>query len=404
VAAFEYEALDGEGRVRKGLVTADHARQVRQQLREQGLSPVSVSEVRDQRAESPGAWRTRGRISPGELSVITRQFATLVGSGLTIEDSLRALTEQTESHNVRRILSGVRSQVMEGSTLADALGRYPRAFPDIYRASINAGEQSGRLDEVLERLADFTETTQTLRRRVGQSLIYPAFLVSVSLIIVAFLFTYVVPKVVRVFEDTGQQLPWLTKLFIAISAFLQHYGLLLIAGAALAVAAAVWTLRFPGPRYALDRMWLRTPGVRRFVRALNTARMARTLAIMVGSGVPLLTAMKSSGGVVGNLPMRDAITRAAEEVGEGVSLNRALARSRLFPPILVQMIASGEASGRLGTMLEKGASAQEFELESRLTMFVSIFEPLMIVVMGGIVLLIVLAVLLPIFDISQIIT
>jgi len=292
---------------------------------------------------------------------------------------------------------------VEGHNLADALAAFPGAFPNLYRASIFAGEQSGRLDVVLERLATHTEDRQGLQQRIGLALIYPVILLVVSLLIVMFLFTYVVPKVVKVFEDTGQQLPLLTRAFITLSDFLQDYGLWLLAGTAGLVLAASLLLRRAGPRYLVDRRLVRWSWTRRLVRGLNTTRMARTLAIMVGSGVPLLTAMSASAGVIVNRVMRDAMQKAAEEVEEGVSLSRALARSGYFPPILVQMVASGEASGQLDVMLEKAATAQERELETRIAVLVGLFEPMMILLMGAIVLLIVLAILLPIFDINQLI-
>lgn len=403
MAAFEYQALDAGGRTLKGVATGDTSRQVRQQLREQGMTPISVVGVQEEKLATVAPWSRRWKLPASELAVITRQLATLVGSGLTLEEALHALIEQAEKHNVKTILSGVRSMVVEGHNLADALAAFPGAFPDLYRASIFAGEQSGRLDVVLERLANHTEARQGLHQRIGLALIYPVILLVVSLLIVMFLFTYVVPKVVRVFEDTGQQLPLLTRAFITLSDFLQDYGLWLLAGTAGLVFAVSLLLRRAGPRYLVDRRLVRWSWTRRLVRGLNTTRMARTLAIMVGSGVPLLTAMSASAGVIVNRVMRDAMRKAAEEVEEGVSLSRALARSGYFPPILVQMVASGEASGQLDVMLEKAAAAQERELETRIAVLVGLFEPMMILFMGAIVLLIVLAILLPIFDINQLI-
>jgi general secretion pathway protein F len=403
VAAFEFQALDTGGKTVKGVIAGDTPRQVRQQLRDRGLAPLQVVAVREEEARGGPGGARRGRLPPSELAVITRQLATLVGSGLTLEDAFSALIEQSERHQVKKILSGVRSMIMEGHSLAQAVAAFPRAFPDIYRASILAGEQSGRLDIVLERLATYTESRQELQQRLSLALVYPALLVTVSLLIVVFLFTYVVPKVVKVFEDTGKELPLLTRIFIDISDFLQTNGLWLLLGGLAVVLLTGAVLRRPGPRYRLHLALLRGPWLRRFVRGLNTARMSRTLAIMVGSGVPLLTAMTAGAGVISNLVMREAMNRAAEEVEEGVSLNRALARSGHFPPILVQMVASGEASGQLDAMLEKAALAQEREVEARVTALVRVFEPLMIVFMGAIVMVIVLAILLPIFDINQLI-
>jgi len=403
VAAFDYQALDGNGRTRRGIATGDSPRQVRQALREQGLVPISVVEVRARPAgQARLPWRRRS-IPIRELAVITRQFATLVGAGLTVEESLGALVDQAEHHEVRSVLSGVRARVVEGAPLADAVGGFPDAFPEIYRASLSAGEQSGRLDQVLERLADYAENTQDLRERVTRALVYPTLLVVVSIAIVVGLFTYVIPQVEVVFQDSGQRLPWLTRLFIATSGFLRDFGLWLIAGLVAVLIGARMVLRLHRVRYALDGFALRTPWLRRMVRTLNATRMARTLAIMVGSGVPLLAAMQAASAVTGNLVMRAALDQAAEEVGSGVSLSRALARSGHFPAMLVQMIASGEASGRLAAMLDKSANTHERELSHRLAMMVSYFEPMMILLMGGIVFAIVLAILLPIFQLNQLI-
>ncbi len=403
MAAFEYQALDDRGRTVRGVITGDAPRQIRQSLREQGLTPLRVVGVRDDVPTKGKPALGGGRIRESELALITRQFATLVASGLTIEESLQGLIRQTEAHRLKTILSGVRSMVMEGHSLANAIAAYPSAFPNIYRASVDAGEQSGRLDIILERLADFTEARQGLRQRISLALIYPSILLLMSLAIIFFLFTYVVPKVVRVFEDTGQTLPLLTRSFIAITDFLQSYGIWLFAGIAILLAGFYLLFRQGAPRMWLHRNLLHVPWLRRTIRGINTTRMARTLSIMVGSGVPLLTAMDAASAVVNNLAIRQGLRKARDEVAEGVTLNRALDRTGFFPPILIQMVSSGEASGRLEEMLEKTAITQERELETRLEVMVSLFQPLMILIMGGIVLMIVLAILLPIFDINQLI-
>jgi len=407
MGAFEYQALDERGRTRKGVSQGDSARHVRQILRDKGLVPLSVTGVEaEQAAAGPrdgGARRRRGRISTNELAVITRQFATLLGSGMTVEETLSALVNQAEGHQVKSVLSGIRAQVMEGRSLADAIAGYPRSFPGIYQASVAAGEQSGSLSLVLERLADFVEGRQVLRQRVSIALIYPVILTVVSILIVTGLLTWVVPKVVRVFEHSGQALPLLTRMLIAVGDFLQVYGLWLLGGAAAAAVVLALVFRLPRPRHQLHRAILATPGLRRLSRGLNTARMARTLAIMVGSGVPLLTSMRAAEGVVSNLVLKADLKEAAGEVAEGVSINRALSRRGRFPPLLIQMVASGEASGELGNMLEKSASVMERELESRVAVLVGMFEPFMILFMGCVVLLIVLAILLPIFDLNTLI-
>lgn len=407
MGAYEYQALDPKGRTRKGLSQGDSARHVRQILRDQGLVPLSVTGVQEDqpgagRRAAPGP-RRRARITTNELAVITRQFATLLGSGMTVEETLSALASQAEGYQVKSVLSGIRAQVMEGRSLADAIETYPRSFPEIYKASVAAGEQSGTLAVVLDRLADFVETRQELKQRVSIALIYPIILTVVSITIVAGLLVYVVPKVVQVFETSGQTLPLLTRILIAIGEFLQHYGVWILAAGGLGVLVLAIVFRLPGPKFQLHRAILTTPGLRRISRGLNTARMARTLAIMVSSGVPLLTSMRAAEGVLSNVVLKANLKEAAGEVAEGVSINRALSRRGNFPPLLIQMVASGESSGELGNMLEKAASVMERELESRVAVLVGLFEPLMILVMGCVVLLIVLAILLPIFDLNTLI-
>lgn len=403
--AFEYQALDPNGRKKRGVASGDSARQVRQQLRDQGFAPLSVQAVEDQPKKEQGA-ATGGRkkLNNMELAVITRQFATLLDSGLTIEDSLSGLIEQAESHKVKAVLSGVRAQVVEGRSLADGLRMFPRAFPELYIASVSAGEQTGHLGEVLERLAEYTEAKQGLQQRLGIALVYPILLTLVSISIIIGLMTYVVPQVVRVFEDNDQALPALTKVLISISEFLQQNGLIMLVLILGALVVSTIVLRFDGPKYAFHKMILTLPGISRLSRSLNTSRMARTLSILIGSGVPLISALRSSAEVVLNRVLKKHLQQVTEEVEQGASINRALQRRKSFPPLFTQMVASGESSGRLGEMLEKSASALEREAESRISVVVSLFEPFMILLMGIVVLIIVLAILLPIFDLNQLIS
>jgi len=407
MGAFEYQALDQRGKTRKGVSQGDSARHVRQILRDQGLVPLSVTDVEEERRDSASATgrppKRRARIGTNELAVITRQFATLLESGLTIEEALTALVNQAEGYQVKSVLSGIRSQVVEGRSLASSIASYPRSFPEIYQASVDAGEQTGNLSIVLERLADYVENRQELQQRISIALIYPVILTVVSILIVVGLLTYVVPKVVEVFENTGQTLPLLTRILIACGDFLQAYGLWIGGGIVAAMLLALEVFRHDKPKFWLHRRFLRLPGTRRLSRGLNTARMARTLAIMVGSGVPLLASMRAAEGVVSNVVLRANLSEAAREVAEGVSINRALGRRGNFPPLLIQMVASGESSGQLGPMLEKAASVMEREIESRIAVLVGLFEPFMILLMGGIVLMIVLAILLPIFELNQLI-
>jgi len=403
--AFEYQALDANGKKKKGVASGDSARQVRQLLREQGLAPLAVEMVEEREHGSTTATvGNRRKLSNMELAVVTRQFATLLDSGLTIEDALSGLIDQSESHKVKSILSGVRAQIVEGRSLADGLRMFPRAFPELYVASVSAGEQTGHLESVLDRLADYTEAKQGLQQRLGVALVYPILLTLVSVAIIVGLMTYVVPQVVRVFQDNDQTLPVLTRGLIKISEFLQAYGLLMLLVVAAFLIFLTILLRFEKPRFMFHGLILSIPGIRRLSRSLNTSRMARTLSILIGSGVPLISALRSSSEVVLNLVLKSHLQSATAEVEQGASLNRALQRRKSFPPLFTQMVASGESSGRLGEMLEKSASALEREAESRISVVVSLFEPMMILIMGVVVLIIVLAILLPIFDLNQLIS
>jgi len=413
MAAFEYQALDSSGKKRKGVKTGDSAKAVRGELREQGLTPLEVTAVYDADAgpsgKEGGATRSgkrnrRLKMSSLELAVMTRQFATLLDSGMPIEQSLTGLVEQADQHRIKSILTGVRAAVVEGGSLADGMRQFPRAFPELYTASVAAGEQTGHLESVLERLAEFTEARQGLQQRISTALVYPVILTLVSISIVIGLMAYVVPKVVKVFDDTGQTLPTLTRVMIKISDFIVHYGYILAIVIALASFMVSVALRYPGPKLAFHRFILAFPLTRRLSTSLNTSRMARTLSILIGSGVPLISAIRSSAEVVSNLVIRKGLEVTAEEVQQGASLSRSLARSKLFPPLLTQMVASGESSGRLDSMLEKSATSLEREAESRISVVVSLFEPMMILIMGAVVLVIVMAILLPIFDLNQIVS
>jgi general secretion pathway protein F len=404
MAAFRYEAYDAAGRLQKGVLEADTARQLRARLREQGLMVAEVETLSEATLASGGSrWHLRRRLSGAQLSLITRQFATLLAAGLPVEQTLNALIEQADTDYQRQVLAGVRGEVLAGHTLARSLQKYPRVFPELYVTLVAAGEQSGRLGEVMERLADYTESHQALRQKVGLAFVYPAIVTLVAGAVVLGLLTYVVPQVVSVFQNTNQSLPLLTVALIGLSDFLRASWWLWLAVIAVAVWAARRALARPGPRLRFHRWLLRLPLVGTMVRGVNSAQLASTLGILVGSGVPLLAALQAGAGVVNNLPMRHAVEEAARKVREGGSLSRALAVSRLYPPMLVHMIASGEASGRLVHMLERAAEQQGREMENRVMALTSLLEPLLIVVMGAVVLVIVLAILLPIFEMNQLV-
>tara|TARA_R110002020_G_scaffold17872_2_gene63312 strand:+ start:18570 stop:19781 length:1212 start_codon:yes stop_codon:yes gene_type:complete len=400
--AYEYVALDNAGRTRKGVEEGDSSRQVRSRLRDKGLMPMSVSQV----AERKSVMRMpvlQQRIKPLELALATRQMATLARAGMPIEEVLGTVARQSETQKVKSTLSAVRTRVMEGLPLAHALGEFPSVFPAIYRTTLAAGEQAGRLDLVLERLADNVEAQNAMRQKIQLAMFYPAILTVIALLVTVALLTYVVPEVVQVFAGMNQQLPWLTRALIATSDALRTWGLLMLAVVVGGVFAFKQMLKRPGFRYAWDAWLLRVPLLGRLIRGLNTARFARTLNILAGSGVPLLDALNMSASVMTNVPMRDAVTDAAKRVREGSGVGHALERSGFFPPMTLSLIKSGESSGTLDQMLERAAETQERELEARIAIVMGVFEPLLILAMGGVVLIIVLAILLPIFELNQLV-
>lgn len=403
MGAFEYTALDPAGKEAKGLIEGDTPKHVRQILRERRLLPVKVTEVAQKEAHRQSTFSLRRGISPSELALVTRQLASLSQSGLPLEESLLAVSQQNDQPRTKSILLGVRGKVMEGHTLADGLAEFPQAFPDLYRATIAAGEQSGHLDVVLERLADYTEARHELRQRVRNAMIYPIALVVMAIAIISFMLATVVPKIVNVFANSSAELPALTRGLIATSDFLRNHWLLVIIGVCVLIYAIWWVLQKPGPKRAYHQLLLRVPIISRLTRGINTARFTRTFSILAGSGVPILEALKISAAVIENLPMRDAVSEAAVRVREGGSISKSLANSKLFPPMMIHLISSGEAGGRLEEMLSRAADGQEREVDGLIAALLGILQPLLIVLMGGVVLMIVLAILLPIFEINNLI-
>jgi general secretion pathway protein F len=398
--AFRYEALDAAGRTVSGVVQADTPRQARTQLRAQGLHPTSVDLVRArERARQPWA---RG-ISSDELSLVTRQMATLLASGLTMEQSLSALIEEASAPMTREVLGGVKAEITAGHSLAAALGTYDRSFPDFYRALVHGGEESGALPTVLQHLADYLDARQTLKQKTSLALLYPVLVTIVAISIVTGLLVFVVPQIVQVFQQSRQSLPLLTRALIGLSDFLRAawpYLAVMVIGA---VAAARLALRRDAPRRSWHALMLNAPWLGALIRGVNTSRFASTLAILVGGGVPLLSALNSGARVMTNMVMREAVEGAIERVREGESLARALGATRVFPPLMVHLVASGELSGKLEQMLQRVAQLETQALERRLAVFLTLLEPVMILVMGGVVLMIVLAILLPIIEINQLV-
>ena len=401
MGAFEYTALDTAGREQNGVVEGDTVKHVRQLLRERQLLPVTVAEVKHGEEKRQRTFGLRRGISAGDLSLLTRQLATLVKAGLPLEEALLAVSQQSEKPRVQSIMLGVRGKVMEGHTLADGLGEFPRVFPEIYRSTVSAGESSGRLDGVLERLADYTENREVTRQKVLGALLYPIVLSIICLGIVTGMMVYVVPKVIEVFESSKGTLPFATRVLIFVSDFLRNYGLYLVIGIIAASFAFVYWLKNPDNRRRWHRLLLKLPLFGRLLRGFNTARFTRTFSILTASAVPVLEAMRIAGEVVTNLPMRDAVAAAAARVREGAPIGRSLSSSKLFPPMTVHLISSGESSGELDNMLDRAATNQERELDSMMTALVGLLGPLLIVTMGMFVMGIVFAMLMPIFQMND---
>lgn len=398
--AFEYEALDPAGRTVSGVLQADTARQARAQLRALGLMPSRIGPV-NARQRAQRKW-VRG-ISAGELSLVTRQMATLLESGLTMEQSLNALIEESAEPATREVLIGVKTELSAGSALSVAMGVYASSFPDFYQALVRGGEESGALPTVMMHLADYLDARQALRQKTSLALLYPVLVTIVAILIVAGLLIFVVPQVVQVFQQSRQSLPWLTVALIGVSDFLRATWPWIIALIAVAAAAARYALARPVLRRRWHGLLLGTPWVGGVVRGVNASRFASTLSILAGGGVPLLAALGSGAQVMTNMVMSEAVGRAIERVREGASLARALGETRAFPPLMVHLVASGEASGKLASMLARAARLETQALERRLAVFLTLLEPLMILAMGGVVLLIVLAILLPIMEINQLV-
>jgi general secretion pathway protein F len=401
MGAYQYVAVDAGGKEHRGILEGDTPKHVRQLLRERQLLPVELAEVEARERRSQRHWSLWRGISGLDLALLTRQLATLVRAGLPLDEALLAVSEHTEKPRLKSIVLGVRAKVVEGHSLAVGLDEFPYAFPPVYRATVTAGEQAGQLDAVLERLAEYTESRHGLRQKVSQAMIYPIVLTGIAFFIVTLMLVYVVPKVVGVFETTGQRLPIMTRVLIAISGAFQHWWWALLAGLVAAAYAAYRLMQNEDVRRRVHWWLLKTPVLGRVTRGLNTARFTRTLSILTGSGVPALEALRISASVVANLPMRAAVEEAAARVSEGGAIGRALGQSKLFPAMAIHLISSGEASGELDNMLDRAATHQEKEMDSLLGTMVSVLEPLLIVVMGLVVLAIVMAILLPIFEISQ---
>ncbi len=404
MAAFTYAALDTAGREQRGVLEADSSRQVRQLLRDRGLAPLRIEPAVKGRGSAAVPVRRGGHgFSAAQLALVTRQLATLLQAGLPLEEALNAVGRQAERQKLTKVMLSVRSRVMEGHTLADSMAEFPSAFPSLYRATVAAGEHSGHLDLVLARLADYAESSHASRQKVMLALLYPSLLLLVAVMIVTGLMLFVVPQVVGVIADQGQQLPTLTRALIALSGFIGSWGWLLLIVIIGVVIAARMALRNDDTRLRWHRRLLQLPLLRRLSRGSNAARFASTLSILINSGVPLVEALRIGGAVLSNRYLQNAVLTATQQVREGSSLHRALEQCGHFPPMMIQMIASGEMSGELGAMLERVAQSQQREFDGLVATLLGIVEPVTLLIMGGAVLLIVVAILQPIFALNTLI-
>ncbi|PCE22326.1 type II secretion system protein GspF [Paraburkholderia acidicola] len=402
MSAFRYEAVNPTGKMLRGVLEADSARAGRGQLRAQGLTPIVVelaaSRLHGERSQRLALGK---KLSQREQAIVTRQLASLLIAGLPLDEALSVLSDQAERDYVRELMASIRAEVVGGHSFANALAQHPRDFPDIYRALVAAGEHTGKLGLVLSRLADYIEQSNALRQKILLAFTYPAVVTMIAFGIVTFLLSYVVPQVANVFSSTKQQLPLLTVMMLALSGFVRHWWWAALAG----VAVTAWVVRKilsqPRPRLAFDQWLLTAPLAGKIVRGYNTVRFASTLGILTAAGVPILRALQAAGETLSNRAMSGNIDDAIVRVREGTSLSRALGHTKTFPPVLVHLIRSGEATGDVTTMLDRASDGESRELERRTMFLTSLLEPLLILAMGGVVLVIVLAVMMPIIELNS---
>lgn len=408
MAAFDYKALDKSGRQKKGVIEGDNARQVRQRLKEQGLIPIDVIENRGKRSAGAGAaqpaFTLQRGISTPDLALITRQLSTLVQSGMPLEECLRAVSEQSEKPRIRSMIAAVRSKVTEGYTLADSFGDYPHIFDELFRSMVSAGEKSGHLDTVLARLADYAENRQKMRSKLLQAMIYPVVLVVFAVAIVSFLLAAVVPKIVGQFVQMGQELPQSTEILLAASGFIQQWGIAILVVFIVGTFVIRRLLSQPNVRLKWDEKIIYLPIIGKIARGLNTSRFARTLAICTSSAIPILDGMHVAVDVMTNRFVKQKVREAAENIREGASLRKSLDQTRLFPPMMLHMIASGEQSEELEAMLTRAADNQDENFESAINIALGVFTPALIALMAGLVLFIVMATLMPILEMNNLVS
>ena len=404
MAAFEYKALDVKGKNKKGILEADTAKQVRQQLREQGLVPIEVNQASQKEKQTEEGFSLfKAKISASDLALITRQLSTLVGSALTIESALLAVAEQCDKPRLKRTIMSIRSKVVEGYSLAEGMKEFPHIFDHLFRSMVAAGEKSGHLDEVLDRLADYTEARQATKSQLRQAMIYPIMLITVGVLIVGFLLTTVLPDIVKQIAKADQALPDSTEFLLSVSAYITDYGYLTAIVFMSALLLSQRALKQPKLRLKFDKGLLNFPVVGKIILGVNTARFARTLSILTSSAVPILDGMRISGDVLTNAHIKKGVMEASDNVREGASLKGSLEQTKIFPAMMLHMVGSGEKSGELEQMLKRAADNQDNELDTQLKMTMSLLSPLIVALMAGMVVFIVMAILQPIMQMNSLV-
>jgi len=398
MGAYQYQAIKKSGSYQKGILEADSERHARALLREQGLIPTEISLLNRKRSK-----QNRNKISSNDLALFTRQLSTLIAAGIPLEESLKGVSEQTEKEKVSELIIGIRSKVLEGYSLAQAMEHYPAAFPELYRATVSAGEQTGRLDVVLEKLAEYTEHQQKTKQKVQQALIYPSLMVFVSIAIISFLLAFVVPKIIDVFSNSGQTLPSSTQVLISISHFIKNNGIYVLAAFIAAVVIFNQALKYQRCKQIWHKIILKLPLFSYLVRTVNISRYIHTFGILFAAGVNILETMKVSSSLINNVLMRSSFDTAAVKVKEGAPIHLSLKETGFLNPMAVHLIASGEKSGQISAMMERTATHLDNEVKRLIDTALTLLEPFIILLMGAIVLFIVLATLLPIFSMEQLV-
>lgn len=396
---FEYQALETQGKRVKGLISADSARAARKELRLRQLTPLKLQEAREKK-DSRFTFLERSALSGSDLLLITRQWAMMIGAGTPVEEALQATATQSEKPGVRKVLMDVRTSVAEGYRLAEALGNHPKVFNALYCSIVAAGEASGQLGSVLERLAEYLERTRKVRQAIMTALIYPCVLAVVALSVITGLMTFVVPKVVEQFSHMDQELPMLTQVVIFISDLLRNFGILILIGVVLSVFGFSRMLRLRQVKVLFDKLWLRLPVFGKMLSQINAARFARTLSTLIGNGAPVLESLAAGKGSLQNAVFQDAVAQVIIRVREGSSISRAMKATGVFPPMMVQLATSGETSGQLPDMLLKSAAFMEDEFEATSKVALGLMEPLIILLLGGIIAVVVMSIMLPILQLN----